>query len=539
MLNTRNLIEVGRIVGEASSAEFVFISDKERYPPKYEYLLVMSKEYIAGRLKEVPVLAQVQKIVSRSLVLSENLDIETIERIRRAGIDEVNIVGFAKILGYIDRESKGVLMPRRAVVPGNPVYLAPSDLLEEFFSYDEEEGLYIGNLLMRPDVKVYISLNGLRRHLAILAQTGAGKSYTAGVLMEELIKKGATIVVIDPHSDYVFLSRRRDNTRFEFYDRITVFRNPNSTGRYGEKDIDNLKPYLVNFVELDVDEICDICGISSRYTNLREIVRLMVEELRSEKACYLPKDLYEKIEEFIRKTRDRKKKEYAIQALKYVRRLLRLKVFGDRGVSIRDILKPVHISVIDLSGLDDLSMDYITYKTLTEIYNAVVSGEFNYPVFIFIEEAHKFIPPKNLKRTYSAEIINTIASEGRKFGIFLVLISQRPYKLDPDSLSQCNSQIIMRMTNPQDQKAVRESSERVSEDLINDLPGLNPGEAIIVGEVTRVPVMVKIRSRETREGGADIDVVSKLKEALNETELSKSYEDEGIEGPKRGVWSEV
>jgi DNA helicase HerA-like ATPase len=74
------------------------------------------------------------------------------------------------------------------------------------------------------------------------------------------------------------------------------------------------------------------------------------------------------------------------------------------------------------------------------------------------------------------------------------------------------------MTNPEDQDAVRKSSERMSEDLLKDLPGLNVGEAIVVGEITKAPVMVKVRSRETVEGGADIDIIGKLKEAAKEAE---------------------
>jgi DNA helicase HerA-like ATPase len=79
----------------------------------------------------------------------------------------------------------------------------------------------------------------------------------------------------------------------------------------------------------------------------------------------------------------------------------------------------------------------------------------------------------------------------------------------------------LRITNPEDQEAVRVSSERMSEDLLRDLPGLNVGEAVIVGEVVKAPVMVRVRPRETMEGGADIDVVSKLDEASREAEESE------------------
>ncbi|MEM2791065.1 MAG: ATP-binding protein, partial [Thermofilaceae archaeon] len=116
--------------------------------------------------------------------------------------------------------------------------------------------------------------------------------------------------------------------------------------------------------------------------------------------------------------------------------------------------------------------------------------------------------------------IKTIASEGRKFGVFLILVTQRPSRIDADALSQCNSQIILRITNPYDQRAVAEASERLGEELMRDLPGLNVGEAIIVGELTRVPVIVKVRRRLTREGGADIDLVSELRRARESLNLA-------------------
>lgn len=171
----------------------------------------------------------------------------------------------------------------------------------------------------------------------------------------------------------------------------------------------------------------------------------------------------------------------------------------------------MHCSVIDLSGLEDKQMNYIASNILYGTHEAVSSGDYDFPVFIVIEEAHKFVPSE--RDTYASPIINRISAEGRKFGVFLILITQRPSKINQDSLSQCNSQIIMRLSNAEDQLAVSKSSERMSKDLLEDLPALNPGEAIIVGEVCAVPVMVRVRGRRTREGGADIDVVSKLKEA--------------------------
>lgn len=538
-----DLKEAGIIVGEATSTEFIFISEKEKYPPKWEYLVIPSREYVDGRLGAVDVLAQVERIASRSEVLTQRLDVEALERIRDAGIDEIRTLGQARILGYLVERSKGVkevYLPRRAVVPGEHVYIAPMELLADFFSYPAEEGLCVGNLISRPDVPVHLSVSGFRRHLAIIAQTGAGKSYCAGVFIEELLEKGASILVIDPHADYVFLSFTPTGEKHEHADRITVFRNPASTGRYSERDVGNLESYEVAFQDLSPDEVCEVASIQEGWTKIRNAVRAGLEILQQEGRHYLPKDLIRSLEG-IRgdDSQERDLREGASSALKYVRKLAYLKVFGIQSTPTKALLKPVHVSVIDLSGLEDASMDYITSRILMDTFNAVAGGDFSYPVFVIVEEAHKFIPAGD-RSTFSAAIINKIAAEGRKFGIFLVLITQRPFKVHPDSLSQCNSQVIMKLTNPQDQEAVAQSSERLSQDLLNDLPGLNRGEAVIVGEVTKAPVMVKVRQRKTREGGADIDIIEKLKQARKETDMEEGLEtDRRRQAPFRGAFSEV
>ena len=164
-------------------------------------------------------------------------------------------------------------------------------------------------------------------------------------------------------------------------------------------------------------------------------------------------------------------------------------------------------------------------------------GEFEWPVFIFLEEAHRFIPKDGKK--ISSSIINTIAAEGRKFGVFLTLITQRPGKVDSDSLSQCNSQIILRITNPNDQVAVQNASERLGKELMDDLPGLNVGEAIVVGDLVRVPVMLRVRERVSAEGGADIDLVKELKKAKEALQAERSFRVEKPPPPDGLMFSEV
>lgn len=505
------LKEIGMIIGEASSSEFYFSSKPEEMPSRWEYVMVHSMEDVGGTSKQVSVVARVESIISASQALTKELDFDIIKKIVDSGLADKKVWGKAKVLGFLTSEGD-VLQPRKAVMPGKPIYMAPPELLEKFYSYPEDESIHIGNLITRNEVPVALSIKGFRRHLAIIAQTGAGKSYLAGVLAEELIAKGGTIIMLDPHADYVFLSRNIEGRRYELSDRIMVFRNPASTGRYSEAEVGRVEPYEICFSDLDFDEICLISRINERYINIRSGLERAIGRVKRDKTIYLPKDLLEQLQKADTwEDVDPKIVSGAKSALKYVKRLAAMKVFSDVSTSIDKMLKPMHLSVVDLSGLEDEVSDYIAYKILLEVYEKIAAGRFEYPVFVFVEEAHRFIPPDG--RTYSKSLIKKIAAEGRKFGIFLVLITQRPSKIHPDALSQTNSQIIMRLTNPEDQRAVSRSSERMSRELLNDLPGLNIGEAAIVGEMTRAPVMAKIRKRKTREGGSDIDIVSKLKEA--------------------------
>jgi len=508
------LKEIGVIIGEASSSEFFFASKPGEMPSRWEYLLTYSEEDVEGKPKQVEVVAQIERVISASQALTKELDFEIIKKIIESGLADRKVWGKARVLGYLT-ESGDLQQPKKAVMPGKPVYIAPAELLEKFYSYPEDETIKVGALITRGEVPVSLSIKGFRRHLAIIAQTGSGKTYLAGIIVDELLRKGGTIIMLDPHADYVFLSRKIDGKRHELADRITVFRNPSSTGRYTETEVGNVKPYEVCFSDLDLDEICLISGISQHYTNIVTGLGKALEQLKAEKDVFQPEDLLKKLENVDAwKTDDMDSKivEGARSAAKYLARLINMRVFTSGATNISEMLKPMHLSVVDLSGLDDDVSDYIAFRILSDAYEKVASGEFEYPVFVFVEEAHKFSPGTG--STYSSGIIKKIAAEGRKFGVFLVVITQRPSKIHSDALSQCNSQIIMRITNPKDQEAVAASSERLGETLLDDLPGLNTGEAVIVGEMTRAPIMARIRKRTTREGGSDIDIMGKMKDAI-------------------------
>ncbi|MFQ5874664.1 MAG: ATP-binding protein, partial [Dehalococcoidia bacterium] len=209
------------------------------------------------------------------------------------------------------------------------------------------------------------------------------------------------------------------------------------------------------------------------------------------------------------------------RAIKYIERLERVDIWGFEDVPMEDLLKPMTISVIDLAGVDQWIAEFVINKVLRETWSQATIEGLARPVFVVLEEAHNFVPGGQYVRSQCAGIIKRLASEGRKFGIFLILITQRPYRIHQDTLSQCNSQIIMRLTNPEDQRAVRAASESISEGLLADLPGLNVGEAVVLGPLVRVPVMIKVGKRQSQEGGSDIDVVKALERAKSEAITGK------------------
>ena len=124
-------------------------------------------------------------------------------------------------------------------------------------------------------------------------------------------------------------------------------------------------------------------------------------------------------------------------------------------------------------------------------------------MFTLLEEAHRFAPAG--ASVVSTNVLKQILSEGRKFGVGIGLITQRPGKLDQDVLSQCMTQIIMRIVNPIDQQTVAQSVEGAGRAMLAELPALTKGQAIISGVGINTPVMCRIRPRLTVHGGETFD----------------------------------
>ncbi len=158
------------------------------------------------------------------------------------------------------------------------------------------------------------------------------------------------------------------------------------------------------------------------------------------------------------------------------------------------------ITIIDMSLLP-----YEVLETITGLVGRLIldfvsrfpeKDRGKMPIILALEEAQNYIPEKNKKdkESISKKVFERIAREGRKYGISLLVSSQRPFELSKTVLSQCNSFIIHRLQNPEDQKYVRQLVSSANEDILQQLPILPQQHAIIMGDAVRTPVQVKIRT---------------------------------------------
>jgi len=196
---------VGMIFGEVGYGDFNFLVRKESNLQKGEYVKVGHETY--GWI-----LAQVQSIKRYDEMYS--LGVITGSSIPKEEAVTDRTIASAKVIGYMDAD--GVLKtPRIPFKPGETVYQADSGIIKRVLNLNGRSGLYLGLLdAHEGSVPVYLNTNKLiQKHISVLAKTGAGKSYTVGVLVEELIEKKVPVVIIDPHGEYASLKSPNTNPR--------------------------------------------------------------------------------------------------------------------------------------------------------------------------------------------------------------------------------------------------------------------------------------------------------------------------------------
>jgi DNA helicase HerA-like ATPase len=213
-------------------------------------------------------------------------------------------------------------------------------------------------------------------------------------------------------------------------------------------------------------------------------------------------------------------------------------IFDDfENLSLDRLFRPGQCTVLQLNEVDQREQQVVVATLLRRLLHArmqtekrlAVEGDdtyLPYPAFVLIEEAHNFAPAS--ADLVSSQILKTILSEGRKFGVAVGLISQRPGKLDGDVLSQCMTQFILRIVNPVDQARVAESVESVGRDLLSELPALSKGQAIVSGAAVNTPVLCRVRRRLTAHGAEDMDAPARWLEWFASDQASRQQRDRAL-----------
>lgn len=426
-------------------------------------------------------------------------------------------------IGYFDEELSDFVNPRLPPMPGQAIYLAPSELLARVLSpkkRGERGSAYIGSLLTREagEVPVVLSVKDIvSTHLAVLASTGAGKSYTASVLVEELMKpeNRSAVLIIDPHGEYDTLQEIKQ----------AAFKDYFSCEGY-EPEVKILRPEKVK-VRFDSLEFADICYLLPEMTDkMRHFLGNAFRTVRDnagKHGHYAIQDLLDAVAEqrYGDEDGNRAGNISTIDGLEWrlndrFRGYSKHQIFSDsEHNALVELFRPGQCTVLQLSDIDEKEQQVIVGTLLrrailarmathkTEVTDPTSERYLPYPIFALLEESHRFAPAG--QTVVSTNVLKQILSEGRKFGVGVGLITQRPGKLDADVLSQCMTQFIMRIVNPIDQDTIARTVEGAGRRMLDELPALTKGQLIVSGVAINTPVMCHVRKRLTRHGGETID----------------------------------
>jgi hypothetical protein len=198
-----------------------------------------------------------------------------------------------------------------------------------------------------------------------------------------------------------------------------------------------------------------------------------------------------------------KAKWIVINALEQIRDT---NILSPNTTSISELFQKGKAAVIDFKGVAPELQSMIVASLCSGLFEARKLNQIP-PGMLVVEEAHNYAPEKGFSKTTSTDILRTIASEGRKFGLGMMVVSQRPARVDKNVLSQCGTQVIMKVTNPNDLKAISKGLEGVTSYVEEELMRLPPGVAMLVSNEIERPVLVDIRIRKSKHGGESVNVL--------------------------------
>lgn len=456
--------------------------------------------------------------------------------------------------GIFERGGDSLAIPPKEVTPAsfddiNTIYAE---------SIPKKERFCFSSLSSNPDILVPINGNSFfNKHIAIIGSTGSGKSHTVAKLIQSAVAlrsenysglNNSHIIIFDIHSEYKtafpnanyldvtnlylpywMLNSEElqelfiDSSGSNDYNQRNAFKEGVVFSKKSYFDGSAEKRELVNYDTATVFDIKDVLN------HMIELNEEMVEGARSMKAG----PMNGKLSNFISRLQNR----INDPRLQFI--------LGDEvlGLTFIDTLRQFigygenksNVTIIDLSGVPfevlSITVSFISrmlfeygyyYKRMrcTKDPNERINNDT--PFLLVYEEAHKYVPNSGLsKYNASKKSIERIAKEGRKYGITLMLASQRPSEISETIFSQCSNFITMRLTNPNDQNYVKRLLPDTMGSLIDKMPSLRSGEALLIGDSVVLPSIVKIDRCEDKPSSNDIPYLELWKNEWQEPDFDE------------------
>ncbi|HEX8533606.1 MAG TPA: DUF87 domain-containing protein [Allosphingosinicella sp.] len=392
-------------------------------------------------------------------------------------------------------------------IPGNRVFPVTGDDLKQMFAADERPHIEIGTVYPTKDVRGALYIDAmLGKHFALLGSTGTGKSTSAALIMHRICDMAPEghIVMIDPHGEYSAAFKgygelfNVDNLampywlmNFEEHCEVMI----TSSGAEKQRDADILAKCLLHarsknraaegLTKLTVDSpipytltdltnsIQNEMGLLNKATDTAPYMRLKtkIDELKADpRYSFMFSGML-----------------VADSMATFISKIFRLPAKG----------KP--ISIVDVSGVpsDITSVVVAVLSRLVFDYAIWSRNELQRPVLLICEEAHRYVPSDKTSSGQAVrKILERIAKEGRKYGVSLGLITQRPSDLAEGVLSQCGTIISMRLNNDRDQAFVKSAMPEGARGFLDVIPALRNRECIVCGEGVSIPIRVSFDDLE-------------------------------------------
>ena len=418
-----------------------------------------------------------------------------------------------RLTGKLYQFRRGVT---RYPTPGAEVYPITTADLRQIYAAEGRAHVEIGSVYPTRDIRAALYVDAmLGKHFALLGSTGTGKSTSAALILHRICEMAPEghIVMIDPHGEYAAAFRGNgaiydvSNLQMPYWlmnfeEHCEVFLT--SEGSERQVDADILAKCLLTAraksrVGSEMPKLTVDAPVPYLLSDLTNAIQLEMGKMdkATNTAPYLR--LKSKIDEI--KADPRYSFMFSGMLVAdtmgdFIRRIFRLPGDG-RPISIIDVSGvPSEITSVVVAVLSRMVFDFAIWSR----------NEPQRPILLVCEEAHRYIP-RDDDGSSVGRILGRIAKEGRKYGVSLGLITQRPSDLAEGVLSQCGTIIAMRLNNDRDQAFVRAAMPEGARGFLDSIPALRNQECIICGEGVAIPIRVSFDKLEEAKRPASADPV--------------------------------